>query len=124
MAVKEITATKLDPNAAGEITFVSAAKDDVLEFDYSGAGDNKLLILINNESTITFKKGDSIQGVVDVPVEITASAAISLESGLFKNVDGTTPEGAVNEDKGKVIAEVTADDGNSGGVEAALIQLP
>ena len=120
MATVQVPITKLDLNTFGEISFESAAENDTIEFDYTPVGDEKLVMLFKGAGTITLKKGDSIQGVVDVSGEITDEAAVRIDSGLFKNVDGNDTDGATNAAKGKVVA--TVDDGN--GVDVALIQLP
>ena len=121
MANVKVTATKLDLNEFGEITFAEAAAKDNILFDFQAVGDEKLVLLFKGAGTVTLKKGDSIQGVVDIAGDVTAEAAVRVDSGMFKNVDGNDEDGATNANKGYVVAEVTA---STNGLSAALIQLP
>lgn len=79
--------------------------------------DDKYLILIHNTassaSTVTVKAGNGIQGVADLThsVSSNAYAAVSIDSGAYKNVNG--------DDKGKVIIE-----GSSTSVKIAVFKLP
>lgn len=113
--------TVLDLNQMAEIDFESASQGDSIRFNYQPVGDEKLVILAKGTGTLTIKKGDSIQGVTDVVAEVTAEGAMRIDSGMFKNVDGTDADGAVNENKGFVIVEVTS---ASSAIDVALIQLP
>lgn len=115
MAEKKITRTILNLNEVKEVPFTSATSADDIYFDYNGAGDEKLVILANGAVKLTLKKGDSIQGVVDVEGTITTSGAVRIDSGLFKAVQTDTDTGAI---KGQV--HVTA----NSAVSVALIQLP
>lgn len=78
--------------------------------------DDKYLIIAQNTgaspATLTIKKGNGIQAVVDKVISISAGSTvcITLESGMFKNVSG--------EDKGKVVFEGTED------IELAIVKLP
>lgn len=110
MATINVTTTKLDLNEPSEITFASATSSDTVYFDFAGAGDEKLVILAKGAGTLTLKKSDGIQGVVDVAKVITAEGAVRVDSGMFKQVTGTG--------KGKVEASVSAN------MSLALIQLP
>ncbi len=110
MATVNVTTTKLDLNEPAEITFASATSSDTIEFDYETAGDEKLVILAKGAGTLTLKKGNSIQGVIDVSKTVTAEAAARVDSGLFKNVYGANT--------GKVLGTVSAN------MSVALIQLP
>ena len=66
-----------------------------------GGADNRLAFLIQNTSTasgtVTFKKGNGIQGVADLEYTVSASttAVVWIDSGLIKNVTGAN--------KGKVV---------------------
>lgn len=113
--------TVLDLNQMAEIEYTSASQGDTIRFDYQAVGDEKLVILVNGAATLTVKKGDSIQGVTDVVAEVTAAGAMRIDSGMFKNVDGTDADGAVNANKGFVIVEVTS---AAAAIDVALIQLP
>lgn len=110
MATIYVENTKLDLNEPTEITFSSATSADTIEFNYDEAGDEKLVMLVKGTATVKLKKGDAIQGVVDIEKAITTEGAIRIDSGLFKNVTG--------ESKGKVVATV------SSAASVALIQLP
>lgn len=90
-------------NEIKDYTFASASSvADGFEITCKGA-DNRLAFLINNTAsnasgTITFKKGDAIQGVEDIEYTVSASttAFVWIDSGLIKNVTGTN--------KGKIVA--------------------
>ena len=110
MATKNVTKTVLDLNEPKEIVYTSATSSDTITLDYDGAGDEKLVAIFQGSATIKYKKGNAIQGVVDVEKAITTAGAVRIDSGLFKQVSG--------DNKGKV--EVTA----TSGVSVALIQLP
>lgn len=110
MADINVKTTRLDLNEPAEITFSSATSSDTIYFDYDGAGDEKLVMLFKGAATITLKKGNSIQGVVDTTGTATTEAAVRVDSGRFKNVFGSY--------SGKVSATVSAN------TSVALIQLP
>ncbi len=110
MADIKVKTTKLNQNAIGEVTFSSATSSDTIVFDYDGAGDNKLVMLFKGAGNIVVKKGDAIQGVVNLTGSTTTEGALWVDSGAFKNVTGTY--------KGKVTATVSAN------TNVALIQLP
>lgn len=115
MAEKNITRTILNLNELKEVPFTSVTSADDIYFDYNGAGDEKLVILANGAVKLTFKKGDAIQGVVDVEGTITTSGAIRIDSGLFKAVQDNTTTKAL---KGQVYVKA------SSAATVALIQLP
>ena len=80
-------------NKGAEVT--AASKSAAFTVEATG-GDYKLLCLMANSSgssaTVTFAKGNGIQGVgADLVVTIANSKtfAIVLDSGYFKNVSGT-----------------------------------
>lgn len=118
MAVKEIAPVKLEYNAlSNAITFASpTAQADGFSVPYA-AQDTKIVLLVQGGAapgTLTVKKGDSIQGVVDTeafPVPATGVKAIVLESGKFKNTAGVN--------KGKVIIIPSAAD-----IKLAAVVLP
>lgn len=79
--------------------------------------DQKMLIIMENSDavnseTVTFKKGNALQGTADLVVTIPKSEThtIVLESGKYKNVSGTN--------KGKIVVTGTAD------VKLACVVLP
>ena len=110
MAAINVKTTRLDLNEPAEITFSSATSSDTIYFDYDGAGDEKLVMLFKGAATITLKKGNSIQGVVNTVGTATTEAAVRVDSGRFKDVFGSY--------SGKVSATVSAN------TSVALIQLP
>ena len=71
--------------------------------DFTGR-DDKTVVLINNtgsKGTVTFTKGDGIQGVTDVTFEAPAGFSVcALDSGFFKQMSG--------ENKGHVVAKPSA----------------
>lgn len=110
MANINVKTTKLDLNDFGEVAFSSATSSDTIYFDYDGAGDEKLVMLFKGAGSATIKKGNAIQGVVNLTGTVTTEAAVRVDSGLFKNVYGSYT--------GKVSATV------SSASSVALIQLP
>lgn len=110
MADIAVKTTKLNQNEVGEVTFSAATSSDTIYFDYDGSGDNKLVMLFKGAGNIVVKKGNSIQGVVDMTGSATTEAALWVDSGMFKNVFGSYT--------GKVSATVSAN------TNVALIQLP
>jgi len=121
MATVNPTNTVLDLNAMAEIDYESASQGDTIQFDYQAVGDEKLVILVDGACTLTFNKGDSIQGVKNYDVTVASAGAIRIDSGMFKNVDGTDADGAVNGNKGYVVVTVKT---AAAAVNVALIQLP
>ena len=110
MANVNVKTTRLDLNTPGEIKFSSATASDTIYFDYNAAGDEKLVMLFKGAGSLTLKKGNAIQGVVNVGGTVTTEAAVRVDSGLFKNVYGSYT--------GKVSATVSAT------TNVALVQLP
>jgi len=102
MATTAITIVDVPLNEAKAFDFSSAASlSDGFAITDKGA-DNRLAFLIQNTSTasgtVTFKKGNAIQGVEDITYTVSASTTVCvwIDSGLIKNVYGA--------DKGKVVA--------------------
>ena len=72
--------------------------------DFTGR-DDKTIILMNNTGsgagTVTFTKGTGIQGVADATFEVPVGfSAVTLDSGFFKQMNGTN--------KGCVVAKPSA----------------
>lgn len=95
MASVEITAARLPLNAGAALpvlTALTSATDGAL-IAFSDR-DTKTVILVKNTGaaakTVTFKKGDSIQGVADLtePVAAGETRLFVLESGRHKFVSG------------------------------------
>ena len=78
--------------------------------------DDKYVIIAQNTAetagTLTIKKGNGIQGVVDKTITIAAGKTVyfTLESGMFKNVSG--------DNKGRVIFAGAAT------LKLAVVKLP
>ena len=78
--------------------------------------DDKYLVIAQNTAnaagTLTIKKGNGIQGVVDKTITIAAGKTVcfTLESGMFKNVSG--------DNKGRVIFAGAAT------LKLAVVKLP
>lgn len=97
MAVTTITPVKMTLNTAytlpTPVALTSATDGAVVPFNDT---DTKILVMVKNAhasaaKTVTFKKGDGIQGVADFTDSIGfgATKMFTLESGAFKNVSGT-----------------------------------
>ena len=121
MAVTAITPIKLKTynSLEGTLAYTAAtAAADGFLIPYAGE-DHKTLIFLQNTNasttarTATIKKGNGIQGVTDVEIEVDAGdvGLVCIESGLFKNVSGT--------DKGKV--KVIVDNAE---LKIAVVELP
>lgn len=104
MAVTAITLEKLKINTVDVDALATTAASvaaDGFSID-ANVADHKLLLIFDNTGaspyTITIKAGNGIQGVEDLTASIVAGkkAAVSIETGAFKNVSGTN--------KGKIIA--------------------
>ncbi len=95
MAVTNIERVKItDANElSSAITFTAASSAaDGFKVNFEGK-DYKTLIIVeggSTEGTITVKQGNGIQGVADITYAVGASAtfALTLDSGVFKNVSG------------------------------------
>lgn len=110
MSAVNIKTTKLNLNELGEAKFSSVAAGDTAYFDYNGAGDEKLVMVFKGAANVVVKKGNSIQGVVNLKGTATTEGYLRVDSGLFKEVYGSYT--------GKVSATVSAT------TNVALIQLP
>lgn len=116
MAKVTITATKLEQNTFGAVTFTAGSTDGV-KIPMSGK-DNKIVILAQNSgssaATVKVKAGNGLQGISDSEVYSVAAgglAAINLESGVYKFVSG--------EDKGYALLVPSSAD-----VKFAAVVLP
>ncbi len=72
---------------------IDATNGALITFDKA---DQRILVMLENSSattayTFTVKKGNGIQGVKDLAVSVGTSSkkVVVLESGAFKNVEGT-----------------------------------
>jgi hypothetical protein len=87
-----------------DISRVKTIRHDVAEYtpvalattgktiDFEGVDENCVILITGSANdTVTFVKGDHIQGVADLEVSITANKtyAIAVPSMEFKNVSGT-----------------------------------
>jgi len=106
MATTAISIVDAPLNEIKAYAFTSATSaSDGFAISVNGA-DNRLAFLITNKTsdsaTVTFKKGNGLQGVADLVYDLPASTASGLtylvwiDSGLIKNVTGAN--------KGKVVA--------------------
>lgn len=113
----KLTNTFLAFNEAKTVNGYSELSVSGVKVDYSGAEDSKVLILFENtsaeERTVTVLAGDSIQGINDLELTLSASAtsAVALESGRFMFTTG--------ENLGCVVLKA-----DSAGVKALVIELP
>ena len=119
MAITSITNKKLKLNTV-EAMPTAAAVDatDGASVDYSNKSDGRILLILENahgsaSKTATIKKGNGLQGVADLEIEIASGAkkCIVVESGKFVNVSGTNA--------GKVIIT-----GSSADIKVSAIELP
>lgn len=110
MADKNVETTKLPLNEVTEAKFTAITSSDTAYFDYNGAGDEKLVMVFKGAATVVVKKGNSIQGVVDLTGTATTEGFLRIDSGMFKDVYGSYT--------GKVSATVSAN------TNVALVQLP
>lgn len=81
--------------ATVELTTLTANTEKAVDFTER---DDKIVIVVvaTAETTLTVKAGNSIQGVVDLKLDIpVGTSLLKLESGRFKNVSGTN--------KGKIV---------------------
>lgn len=118
MAVTEIKTNKMLLNSATPFGWTALrSTTDGATVDFTGKGD-KVAILVQNASTstdatLTIKAGNSLQGVNDleISVEKGTCAAITVDTGAFKNVFGNNT--------GKAILI-----GSSTDLKFAVIELP
>ena len=110
MAIVNIKTTKLNLNEIKEAKFSSVTASDTAYFDYNGAGDEKLVMVFKGAANIVVKKGNGIQGVVNLKGTATTEGYLRVDSGMFKDVYGSYT--------GKVSATVSAT------TNIALVQLP
>lgn len=95
MAIVKIDPTSGVQNDAAAITFTAIDAADGIYIKYADAVDERIAVLLQNtaaaEATVTAKKGDGIQGVVDSAMTVPASgfSAVNLESGAFEITSGT-----------------------------------
>ena len=104
MANVDVTINKTNrPNEATAAFEVKAAASDTIRIPFDGK-DQQTTFIVTAESAcnLTIKAGDSLQGVNDEVIAITANKyhAFSLDSGRFKNIRG--------ENAGKVIMTPSA----------------
>ena len=118
MSITNTTGNKItDTNTLSDkITFTNMDTTNLTAIPFDEK-DFKTLILIKGgaaNGTVTFKKGNGIQGVKDLVVDIpqTEIFAITLDSGFFKQVSGS-------EAKGSVLALASAND-----IKVATVFLP
>ena len=81
--------------ATVELKELTASTDTPIDWSEN---DNKMTLVINaaNDSKLTVKAGNGIQGVADLTVEVPKGVSVmKLESGRFKHVSG--------ENKGKIV---------------------
>lgn len=120
VALTVIDAKKFN-EASDEVTtanlFTAVDATDGAIFEMKEA-DQKYVILAQNThasaaKSVIVKAGNGLQGVEDYSKSIASgkTVAISIESGLFKNVTGTN--------KGKVIIK-----GDTADIKLAVIKLP
>lgn len=108
-----------DRNDFSDITTLETAVDTTskqAEFIMNERDDKYLILVHNTGSTaanVIVKAGNGIQGVADLTHSVASKtyAAVSLDSGCYKNVSG--------DDKGKVIIESSVTD-----VSVAVFKLP
>ncbi|MBE6008659.1 MAG: hypothetical protein E7235_05620 [Lachnospiraceae bacterium] len=86
----DIKNTVLKLNEMAAINAAAAADGDGAAIDYTKKDDGKILLLIGGANgKAVIKKGDMIQGVRDMEIDVTtAEKAIVVESGRFMNRDG------------------------------------
>lgn len=118
MAIVNISNTKLAFNEAKAIpATVAVDATDGAKIDFSGKEDARILVILENAAgaakTATVKAGDSIQGVSDLSVSLSAGAktAIVLESGYYVFTSGSN--------KGCIVVN-----GTDANVKVAAIELP
>ncbi len=116
MAATQITKNTLGINTWKTVTLTALTSTaDGFEIAWDVHDERSVLLVQNTGSsaaTVTVKAGNGIQGVKDLDaysVAAGAVAAITLDSGSFKNVTGDT--------KGKVIVV-----GSATGLKAGLVE--
>ncbi|MCB6992438.1 hypothetical protein LI177_02930 [bacterium 210820-DFI.6.37] len=100
MANVNVTVIKtLEPNVASEgFTFTAAAASDNILVPLEGKDEQTTFIVTATAAcNLTIKAGDSLQGVNDEIIAITAGKyhVFSLDSGRFKNIRGENAEKVV-----------------------------
>lgn len=83
--------------ATVKLEALRASADKAIEWK---EGDDKMILVIvaTEESNVTIKAGNGIQGVADMVLTVpVGTSLVKLESGRFKNVSG--------ENKGKIVIQ-------------------
>ena len=118
MAATAVTNTSLKFNEAKTLpTAVAVDATDGAAVDFSSREDGRILIILENaaaaEKAVTVLAGDSIQGVRDLAITLSANEkkVITVESGRYMHVSG--------DNRGCVIIK-----GADANVKVAAIELP
>ena len=118
MAAVDLTNVTMHFNESADYPTLQKATDqtDGIRVDYTRKTDGNILLILENGGsgpiTANLLAGNGLQGVADMPIEITNGKSVLLvvESGKFVNVSG--------ENKGYLVINGSTD------LKAAAIELP